>query len=186
MKFEEYQREWQTVQSEPKTHDELCKMMYAPRAWRLRGFMRKEISSLMGELLTFASGFLLTGWSWRWTDFLYVIWFIIFILYNHLGLRYLSRLPQKGTLKKTLISALTRVKRLAIISRVMLYLLWILLAIILGMRVYVGTMNMIRWALMLLPLLAAVMWWNSRTWARRGDEVKELLKEFDEEPIAAV
>src|SRR6266850_7120013 len=107
MKLEELQREWQAVKSEPKSHDELRKMMYSPRAWRFRSFMRRELWKLMAELLVFASGFLLTGWSWRLTDFLYVLWFIIVILYNYLGLQYLRRLPQKDTLKKTLINALT-------------------------------------------------------------------------------
>lgn len=148
--------------------------------------MRTELSNLMAGLLTFASGFLLTGWSWRWTDFLYVLWFIIFILYNHLGLRYLRRLPQKDTLKKTLISALTRIEHLAVISRIILFLLWILLAIILGVRVYVGTMNMIRWALMLLPLLAAVMWWTSRNWSKKSAELRDLLDDIGEEASVAV
>src|SRR5260221_3294157 len=178
MKLEEFQREWQAVKSDPKSHDELRKMMYAPRAWRIRSFMRRELSNLAGQFLLLASTFLILGWSWRLTDFLYLLWSIIAILYEPLGLRYLTRLPQKDTLKKTLISALTRTKQLAVVSRFILSLLWILLAIILGMRVYVGPMNVILWALMLLPLLAAVMWWTSRTWSKKSAELRDLLDDL--------
>ena len=191
MKFEELQQEWQAIKSEPKSHNELRRMMYAPPVWRFRGLTQKELLELIG------SGMIIVGldilvaiyeehWYRHWYDLLTWIPAFVVVLNPYLQWCYLRFLPQKDTLQETLISALTRIKRLALVSQIVNVLIWIALVLILGNKVQMGAMNMILWALILLPLLVAVNWWSSRRWSRNNDEVKALLKELSEEPSLPV
>ncbi len=180
MKFEELQQEWRAVKSEPKSHEELRRMMYASSAWRFRRLPWKEVLRLFGNVLLMAAliiGFDLFG---RLDTALPIGYGIVVGLDEYLGLRYLRFLPQKDTMQKTLTAALTRIKQAALISQIVNFLAWIALVLILGTNVQVGTMNLILWGLVLLPLLVAVAWWNSRKWSKKNDEVKAMLKEFGE------
>jgi hypothetical protein len=180
MKFEELQRAWQAVKTEPKSHEELRRMMYASPVWRLGGLKRKEILALSGNILTIVVLSIAFDFFGSWDTALLTVWSFVLTLDHYLGLRYLRFIPQKDTLQETLMDMLTHIKQRALISQIVHFLAWIALVLLLGTKVRVGTTNMILWALMLLPLLVAVFWWNSRKWSKKSDEVKALLEELSE------
>ena len=168
------------MKSEPKSHEELRSMMYSSPAWRFGGLTRKEVLALSGNMLVIVAMGLAFGFFDGWDTALASSCGIVLVLDEYLGLRYLRFLPQKDTMQKTLTAALTRIKQAALISQIVNFLAWIALVLILGTNVQVGTMNLILWGLVLLPLLVAVAWWNSRKWSKKNDEVKAMLKEFGE------
>jgi hypothetical protein len=182
MKLEELQRRWQAVKSEPKSHEELRRMMYASPAWRFGGLTRKEVLALSGNMLIMVSLSIAFNFFGSWDTALPAGCSIVLLLDEYLGLRYLRFLPKKDTLEKTLTNALTRIKQRALISQLVHFLTWIALVLLLGTKVQVGTMNIILWALILSPLLVAVFRWNSRKWSKKNDEVKAMLREFGKEP----
>lgn len=187
MKFEELQREWDSIKSEPKSHDEIRRMMYSSPARRFRSLTREQIWGLTWNgLFVLVAIFLFDALN-HWISILSIVWCIVQALDRYLGLRYLRFFPQESadTIRDVLTKMLAYIRRRAITSSVINAGMWLALVIILGTGVYIGTLNIVRWALILLPVLAAVMWWNARTWSKQRNEVMATLKEFDEEAGAA-
>ena len=187
MTLEELQKEWKLMKIGPrKSHEELRRMMYASPAWRFRGLTRKEIWGLSWNGLVIIALIVVFDTFSSWFSTACILYGIIQTLDRYLGLRYLRLLPQKDTMQGTLMSALAHIKRMAIILLIVSILIWTAVVAALGTSVHLGEWNVFLWGLILLPLLAALIWWTSRTWSERRDEVKAMLKEFDEEASVAV
>ena len=163
---------------EPKSHDELRKMMYGSKKLRLRKITEKEFVQLSGAVLLVAI-LAIDGYI----NYIAVsaIWCVVLFLDQYLGLRYLRFLPQKETLQATLMNIIKCIGRRQTMSYVNNALIWATLAFVLGTGARGGIMNIFRWALMLLPVLAGVVLWISWTWSRRRNEVNDLLREMNDE-----
>src|SRR5882762_3402161 len=106
MNFEEMQKAWNSVKSEPKSDEEILRMMYAPHGWRFRGLTRKEVWGLTWNGLVIVA-LIVVFEPFRSTSS--TIWFIVSLLLGILqdlnqffGLRYLRFFPQKDTIQETL------------------------------------------------------------------------------------
>jgi len=185
MNFEELQKEWQAVKSEPRSHSDLRTMMYASPDTRIRQIKGKEILKFCGSamligVLTYAFDLLK-----NWSSAVFVAWSVFLLFDEYLGLRYMSFLPQKDTLQKTLMELLSRMDNVKLWSRIAHASVWIITVLILNIRMQLELADTALLALLLFPLLMAMSWWSTRKWARKIAEVKMILKELNEELVAA-
>ena len=185
MNFEELQQQWQAIKSEPRSHGELRSMMYASPAWRLKKVTVKEILRFCARAFALIVLIVLFDLFGSWSSGIFAAWSIFLFLDEYLGLRYLRFLPQQATIRETLTEVLVNIRRVALVSRLAHGLIWMIVVLVLGMKVQVGVMNTVLWALMLLPVLVAVGWWSSRKWSHKMAEVKEMLEEFGEDRNAS-
>jgi len=181
MNFEVLQQEWQAMKGEPRSHDELRSMMYASPASRLKKVAAKEILVFSGKALIIAAVIILFDLFANWSSGIFAAWSIFLFLDEYVGLRYLRIIPQQETLQQTLAEALVSIRRVALVSRLAHGMIWIIIVLVLGLKVQVGAMNTLLWALVLLPLFVAVSWWTSRKWTQKIAEIKEMLQVYNEE-----
>ncbi len=182
MDIEELQKEWGAIKSEPKTHDELRRMMYQTPLSRLKRLTRKERLRLIGKSVFIAAVIVGFDLFKHWSSGIFALWTIVLFIYDNLGLRYLRIFPgMEGGLHQALTVSLVRMQRVVLVSRLVHGLIWLALVLVLGLTVPVGSLNILLWALMLLPLLVGVNWWTSRNWSPKIAGLKETLREFSEE-----
>ena len=184
MSIEELQREWQAIEIEPYSESELRSMMYAARAPRMRSMQGKEIRNFALKLLVIVAFCL--GFVRDWASGIWLLISFIGLLDEYLGLRYMRLLPQKDTIRNTLLSALSKMKRAMLLSRLAYACMWLVVVLIAATKMDLGFWNTVLLGLATLPLLFLMSWWSSRKWSLKVGEVNAMLKEFNEEPEVAV
>jgi len=117
MTIEELQKAWHSVKSEPRSHDELRAMMYSTKSPRMRRLQRKEILHFFISLSVLAAISLAFKFYEDWSTGIMIPLGVVEILDEYLGLRYVRWLPQKGTIEKTLLSHLKKLKLALLLSR---------------------------------------------------------------------
>lgn len=181
MKFEEAQRVWKSMKYKPTRREELLKMMCAPPPSRFKIPQWTEIGRFC-LYMTFTLAIILVFELLNdWSSGIFAVLSLILVVDEFLGLRYLRFLPQKATIRKTLLDFARRVKRLMIWSLIAHAGIWLAAIVILGMRMKWEPMGTLLWAVLLLPVLLAVSWWTSRKWKRQLVAVKIMLEELNED-----
>lgn len=184
MDMEALRNEWHATKSEPKTHDEIRHMMYRTPLARLKRMTPTEIMAMCAKAVFLVGVIVVFDLFKFWSSGIFALWSIVLFLDDYMGLRYLRIFPgMEGGLRQALAVSLARMKRVVWVTRLAHGLLWLALVLVLGLTVQVGSLNILRWALMLLPLLVAVNWWISRKWSYKIAGLKETLKEFEEETL---
>lgn len=186
MNFEQLQQEWQSVKSEPKSHDELRRMMYSPSVYTMKRITQPEKIQLIAKVAMILAMIFLFDLFGSWSTGISAGWGIYVFLNEYLGLAYLRMLPQTGSINEALAQALARLQRVSLVSRLANGAVWLTLVIVLGMTVQLGSFNTLWWALILLPVLVVADWWNGRNWSARIRETEELLSIYYEDPDPAV
>jgi hypothetical protein len=183
MKFEELQQEWQAMECELKSPDELLRMIEAPPlVWRLKNVSAKKLLTFCWRAAFITAVIIVFDLFGSWTTGIFAAWGIVTFLDDHLGFLNLLRLvPQENTIKGTLVNSLISIKRFALVSGISHGVMWMAAVVILGTHVEIGPLNVLLWAFILLPLLIAMSWWNSRRWSHRIAKVKGMLEEYDAE-----
>lgn len=182
MTLEELQKEWQSVKSTPKSHDELRRMMYAPRTFRIRLMSQKEFRDFLMKA-AFIVGLI---WAFdlfaNWSTGICAAWGIYLFLNEYLGLVYIRLVPTDDTIEQVLRKISDSLQRVLVLSRVANGLVWLTLAIVLGITVPVQGISGILWAVMLLPVMLAANWWIGEVWSERKWEVQQMISTFSDEP----
>ncbi len=182
MTIEELQKAWHSVKSEPRSHDELRAMMYSTRSPRMRRLQRKEILHLFLYLSLVAAVTLAFRFYKDWSTGIMIPVAVLEVLDEYLGLRYVRWLPQKGTIEKTLLSHLKKLKLALLLSRLVHVTLWTALVVVVGINLQLGFWNAVLLGSAAVPVVFLLTQWSSRKWSQKVKEVNELLKEADEEP----
>jgi hypothetical protein len=178
MEFEELQKAWQEIKITPKTHDELRRMMYVARASHLRDVPRKEIISFclgMGAMIALSWIFkLFSEWS---TGLLMAVAFVE-VLDQYVGLRYLRLLPEKNSLLEAMKDLLARVKLVLLLSRLAHAALWLVVVWFAATQMNLDFWKAAAVAVVSLPLVYLLSWWNARKWSQKINEVNSLLADL--------
>lgn len=181
MTFEELQKQWQSVKSTPKSHDELRRMMYAPRTFTVRLMTRKERM----DLLLKASSIVGLIWAFdlfeSWSTGICAAWGIYLFLNEYLGLVYIRLLPHDDSIVEVLQRISYSLQRVLLVSRIANGMVWLTLVVVLGITVPVEGLSPLLWAVMLLPVMLAANWWIGELWSERQREVQEMLRVFNPE-----
>ncbi len=184
MKFEEAQRVWKSMKYKPTRREELLKMMYAPPPSQFKIPQWREIRRFC-LYMAFTLVILLAFEFFNdWSTGIFAVLSLVLVIDEFLGLRYMRFLPQKATVRKTLLDFARRVERLMVWSLIAHAGIWLAAIVILGMRMKWEPIGTLLWAVLLLPVLLTVSWWTSRKWKRQLEAVRIMLEELNEDKEA--
>jgi len=181
MTIEELQQQWQSVKSEPRSHRDLRRMMYASPALRMRNISRQEGVRFIRYLL------ILVGLTWAFdllsdlSTAIPIVYAAFLLVDEYVGLRYMRFIPQEATLQRSLQDSLSFIHRAVVFSRVAHGAMWLSVVVVLYFAIPLSPTAAVGWAIALLPFAVAINWWSSRKWSRKVAEVKMMLKELNDE-----
>src|SRR5260221_10904201 len=173
MTIEELQKAWHSVKSEPRSHDELRAMMYSTKSPRMRRLQRKEILHLFISLSVLAAISLAFKFYEDWSTGIMIPLGVVEILDEYLGLRYVRWLPQKGTIEKTLLSHLKKLKLALLLSRLVHVTLWTALVVVLGINLKVGFWNAVLLGVAAVSGVFLLTQLSFRKWSQKVKEGNE-------------
>jgi len=160
-------------------------MMYASSTMRFRSVPMREFLTFALKASIIVVVVVLFDLFSNWSTGIFAALAIMELLDEYLGLRYLRIFPQQETIQETLVQMLIRIRQVVMVTRIAYIIAWITVVLLLGLNVTLGSFNVIRWALILLPLAAALIWWSSRRWKSKLNEVNTLLESYERSPMVA-
>jgi hypothetical protein len=180
MTLEEFTEKWQAMRFPHRSHDDIRRMIYAKREWRLRKLTTMEfLRPIFDAVFIFVMIVLFNMFS-HWITTIGAFWCIGMWLERYLGLRYLlfvSFFSQKNTpMQQLLQRALAWIKAITQIINVTYVLLWIAASLVMTLQKSSGQGINFWWALILSPALAGAIWWSNRKWREKREEIEGMLR----------
>ncbi|HRI78125.1 MAG TPA: hypothetical protein PLR06_01210 [Cyclobacteriaceae bacterium] len=178
MTFEEMQERWNAIEVKPVSQEDLLKMTYAshlPRIQKMRRrlFLESVFSIVFGALVMVMLD--LFAYGPLWITFAFIAGVVLYIFSNFLGYHYLVVLPQRASIRLSLVEFTSRMKSMEILSSVSGIFMSLVSILIMEFR---GG-NLLMWSFVLLVLLTATGL-STRKWSRQLNETRDILKGFDD------